>query len=369
MLKSDATFDVAEGFLLALIVTTTDKTAALFIRYLRAKTLLVLCKDLHSNFEKYMVLTKLKLSSRDLALTAIFAALSAIVVRVVPGIPIIGLSSASIKFDAALAPIYGMIIGPYLGFLAGLVGGLVVASSLFSILTSFATAISAFVAGSAVKDMLHIGNKTIKGWKIATAAVGLLILGWYATWVGQEAPFYPILHLAGFFVLLLGRGRIAKAFEKGEGSDRNWRPDLYFMLIGVFILPLGFVFSSLSSNLVLSSVAYSVSGVFMLALYIIGGVVIVYGILGSRVKENYVIAVALGSYCGIIADHMVGNLVFIQLIDAGVLKVPPEILPPLFMGVLPISAVERLLFTTIATVVGVGLISSIRRAGLYWKRE
>lgn len=312
---------------------------------------------------------KLKLSSRDVALTAIFAALSAIVVRVVPGIPIIGLSGASIKFDAALAPIYGMIIGPYLGFLAGLVGGLVVAGSLFSVLTSFATAISAFVAGSAVKNMLHFGNKTIKGWKIATAAVGLLILGWYATWVGQKAPFYPILHLAGFFILLLGRGRIAKAFEKEKGSSRNWQPDPYFLLVGIFVLVLGFVFSSLSLRLVFSTVVYNVSAFFMLSFYIIGGVVVVYGVLGSRVKENFVIAVALGSYCGIIADHMVGNLVFIQLIDAGILKVPPEILPPLFMGVLPISAIERLLFTVIATIVGVGLVSSIRRAGLYLKRE
>ncbi len=316
-----------------------------------------------------MVLVILKLSSRDVALTAIFAALSAIVVKVVPGIPIIGLSGASIKFDAALAPIYGMIIGPYLGFMAGLVGGLVVAGSLFSVLTSFATAISAFVAGSVVKNVFHFGNKEIKGWKIATVVVGLLILGWYSTWVGQTAPFYPILHLAGFFILLLGRGRIAKAFEKGEETGRNWQPDPYFFLLGIFIFLLGFIFSSMSFRLVFSFTAYNISALFTLSFYLIGGATIVYGLLGSWVRENLVMAVALGSYCGIIADHMVGNLVFIQLINAGILIVPPEILPSLFMGVLPISAVERLLFTAIATIIGVGLISSIRRAGLFLKRE
>ncbi len=311
----------------------------------------------------------LRLSSYDVALTAIFAALSAIVVKVVPGIPIIGLSGASIKFDAALAPIYGMIIGPYLGFMAGLVGGLVVASSLFSVLTSFATAISAFVAGAVVKNVFHFGNKGIKGWKMATVVVGLLILGWYSTWVGQAAPFYPILHLAGFFILLLGRGRIAKAFEKGEETSRNWQPNPYFLLLGIFIFLLGFIFSSTSLRLVFSATVYSISALFTLSFYIIGGATIVYGLLGSWVKENLVMAVALGSYCGIIADHMVGNLVFIQLINAGILNVPPEILPSLFMGVLPISAVERLLFTAIAIIVGVGLISSIRRAGLFLKRE
>jgi hypothetical protein len=51
------------------------------------------------------------------------------------------------------------------------------------------------------------------------------------------------------------------------------------------------------------------------------------------------------------------------------LGVPPEILPSLFMEVLPISVAERLLFTVIATIVGVGLVSSIRRAGFYLKKE
>ncbi len=98
-----------------------------------------------------------------------------------------------------------------------------------------------------------------------------------------------------------------------------------------------------------------------------GGVAIVYGLLGSRVRERFVIAVTLAGYCGIVADHMVGNLLFIHF--AVPLGVPPEILPSLFMGVMPISVVERLLFTAIAVIVGVGLISSIRRAGLYLKRE
>ena len=304
---------------------------------------------------------KLKLSSRDVALMAIFAALSAIVVKVIPGIPIIGLSDASIKFDAALAPIYGMIIGPYLGFLAGLVGGLVVANHWFSVLTSFATAISAFVAGFIVQSVHASEEKRIHGWMIASAVVGLLILGWYATWVGQQAPFYPILHIAGFLITLVGRGKIAKAFEKEGESGRSWQPKPYFLLFGILVLVLGFIFSKQNLR-PLEIFAY-----FSLPLYLVGGVAIIYGLLGSKVREKFVIAVVLGGYCGIIADHMVGNLLFIQF--AVPLGVPPEILPSLFMEVLPISVVERLLFTAIATIVGVGLISSIRRAGLYSKKE
>ena len=79
-------------------------------------------------------MTQFNLSTRDIAFTAVFAALSIIVCEVIPGIPIIG-GSGNIKFDAALAPIYGLVIGPYLGALAALVGGLVAAGSGLSILT------------------------------------------------------------------------------------------------------------------------------------------------------------------------------------------------------------------------------------------
>jgi len=303
----------------------------------------------------------LQLSSRDVALMAIFAALSAVVVEVVPGIPIIGLSSASIKFDGALAPIYGMIIGPYLGFLAGLVGGLIVADHWFSVLTSFCTAISAFVAGLIVQRVQASDEKRIHGWMIASAIIGLLILGWYATWVGRLLPFYPILHFTGLFIILVGRGKIAKVFEKEGESGGSWQPKPYFLLFGILVFVLGYIFSKLHL------IHVEILSYFSLPLYFVGGVAIVYGLLGSRVREKFVIAVVLAGYCGIIADHMVGNLLFIQFADP--LGVPPEILPSLFIEALPISVVERLLFTAIATIVGVGLISSIRRAGLYLKKE
>jgi len=304
----------------------------------------------------------MELSSRDVALMAIFAALSAIVVKVVPGIPIIGLSSSSIKFDATLAPIYGMIIGPYLGFLAGLVGGLVVAESQWSVLTSFATAISAFVAGFLVQSVHASEKKRIHGWMLASAVVGLLILAWYATWVGQQLPFYPILHFSGLFIMLVGRGKIAKAFEKEGESGESWQPKSYVLLFGILVFVLGYIFSKLYL------IQVEIISYFSLPLYIVGSVAIVYGLLGSRVKEKFVIAIVLASYCGIIADHMVGNLMFIQFADP-FWGISAEAVLLAFKEAAPISVVERLLFTSIATIVGVGLISSIRRAGLYWKKE
>jgi len=57
--------------------------------------------------------------------------------------------------------------------------------------------------------------------------------------------------------------------------------DPYFLLLGIFVLLLGFVFSSLSLKLVFYSTVHNVSDLFMLAFYVIGCVVIVYGVLGG----------------------------------------------------------------------------------------
>jgi len=252
-----------------------------------------------------------RLTVRDVAFVAVFAALSVVVEVLLPGIPIIGVSGAQITLDAVLAPIYGLVLGPYLGALAALIGGLVVARSPFSVFTSFSPTISAFVAGIITKKNYRIGNRSVYGWVIGAVALGLLILGWYFTWVGWEAPFYPVLHIAGLVIILLFQGRLAHFFLEGD-------------------------------------------------------------------KGKLTIAVASSSYCGLISDHMLGNLVFISVIGW---LIPIEAvqgwltslhLPnvgALFMYVLPITAVERGVMTAAATLIGVSLILALRAAGFMPRRE
>jgi hypothetical protein len=235
----------------------------------------------------------LRLSTRDITLTAVFAVFSVVVCKVVPGIPIIG-GSGSIKFDAALAPIYGLIIGPYLGALAALIGGVVSAGGYLSILTSFCTGISAFVAGMLTQRDFRLRGFKVGGWSVASLVFLSLISGWYVTWVGREAPFYPILHIIGLIVAVLFRGWIAEAFNE----NGRWR-------IGV--------------------------------------------------------AICLAAYCGIMADHMLGNLIYIA-------HYPMVNWPPIFMSVLPISTVERSLLTAIATMIGVSAILALRKANLLPRR-
>ncbi len=201
---------------------------------------------------------------------------------------------------------------------------------------------------------------------IAGAVVGLLIIGWYATLVGQLFPFYPILHFAGLFIILVGRTRIAKAFEKEDESGGRWQPKPYVLLFGILAFVLGYIFSKL--YLFWDPELVELISPFSLPLYLAGGIAIVYGLLGSRVREKFALAIALTSYCGIIADHMVGNLMFIQVAEL-FFDYSAEIVLGFFVEAAPVSVAERLLFTTIATIVGVGLVSSVRRAGLYLKRK
>jgi hypothetical protein len=313
---------------------------------------------------------KLKLSAREIALTAIFAALSWIVSEFVPGIPIIGASGSSISFDASLAPIYGVIIGPYLGFLAAVIGGLAAAGNLFTILTSFCTGISAFVAG--MLTTRRVGKK-IYGWIFSAAAIAILLVGWYSTDVGRAAPFYPIPHIAGLFLVLIARGWIAtKTLEEKAEEKTVKKLKTEYMAWGAICLLIGatcyFAYMDLAN---LSSLEILAILPFLnYAMFIIGAFSIIYGFF-SWIKPGFVTAIAIACYCGIIADHMLGNLIFLGMMDvvAPSLKgASSEFIASIFMMVLPISVIERTLFTAIATTIAVALLPILRKAGLTYRK-
>lgn len=301
-----------------------------------------------------------RLSARDVAFVAVFAALSVVIIRVIPGFPIIGLSDSQIKFDAALAPTYGLIMGPYLGFLAAFIGGIVLANSWFSVLTSFGPAVSALVAGLLTQKNYTSSSRSFPGWAAAAAILGLLILGWYSTWVGQEAFLYPILHISALLAILVVRGRIATAFRSEEGTGKGWNLKPNYILFGIVVIVLAYIFPKPYLSWI-DFLTY-----LSLPLYFLGGVLILHGIFsGEEGRGSFVGAVCLASYSGIIADHMIGNLAFIGLLDIVFMLEELPHVPTLFMSVLPVSVIERLVFTAIATVFGVGLILALRRSRLF----
>jgi uncharacterized membrane protein len=60
-------------------------------------------------------------NTRTIALIAIFTALY-VVLRIIPSVPMIGASGASFSLSDIIAPIYGIILGPYIGGLSVIIG-------------------------------------------------------------------------------------------------------------------------------------------------------------------------------------------------------------------------------------------------------
>ncbi len=312
------------------------------------------------------------LSTKNVALLAIFSSLSVIVIKVIPGIPIVGVPDSQIKFDAAIAPVYGMVIGPYLGFLAALIGGLITAGSPFTFLTSFSPAVSALVAGFLTSK--HVSEKIgFPGWAAAAAILGALIVGWYLTWVGIQAPFYPVLHLAGFFAIIITRKWIAQSFDEIELKKEGWQFKPLYLLLGIISAVCAYMFSKPYISEKVEILPY-----LSLPLYLIAAVLILYGLFGKG-KFSFISSVFMASYCGIVADHMLGNLIFIRVIDILIpLKVIQEYflkpmglpdVPSLFIYMVPVSAAERILMTVIATIFGVGLLTTLHRLGFLSRKS
>lgn len=248
----------------------------------------------------------MKISTKNIALTAVFAGLF-VALSALPGIPIIGGTGKIDIILAALGPVYGIILGPWLGGISAFLGAILAwflppgSPGLTGLVMTPCPLIGALTAGGLSSHMLNR-----KAWIISLVIMGSLVLGWYATWVGMAAPLYPVMHIIALLIIIVLQWRI--------------------------------------SNFIWS---------------------------GSKIKN--IVGVALASYVGIMADHMAGNLIFINTLGIVFswkaiqkwlegLGLPD--IPALFMYMLPVSASERTTMLIAATIIGSGLTLALRKSGL-----
>ncbi|UCE43835.1 MAG: ECF transporter S component, partial [Candidatus Bathyarchaeota archaeon] len=173
---------------------------------------------------------KIKISSKELALTAVFAALYIAVATPPWKIPVIG-GKGSLEPSSVLGPVFGFILGPYLGFIAAFLGALIAlvlppgfTGDMGGLLMPFTPAISAFVAGCLTSKFL--ASKKIKGWMIGALTLLILIICWFlyffGIWNFGYGPItdtklayivaYPILHVTGLMIPLIFRDRLREFF-------------------------------------------------------------------------------------------------------------------------------------------------------------
>ena len=158
----------------------------------------------------------MRFKTRDLALLSVFAALYA-VLSLISLAPVIGDIGNSIKLAAILAPLFGMILGPYLGTIAvslgGFLGWSIVQTGTFGVLSFVPGALTAAVAGFLYKDKRLLS--------IAVYSIVLVCQAFYPV-IGPVwlFPYFLWFQLVGLVVLLSPLTSIA---IKSTGRKNNLR--------------------------------------------------------------------------------------------------------------------------------------------------
>lgn len=265
---------------------------------------------------------KLRISAKETALIAVFAALIAVITRL-PGIPIsLGVQMGDIEFSVPLYPLAGILLGPWIGGLAVLIGNIIA----WIIPTSTVMGFLLIPAGvfAALSTGFLLRRAKWLNWKAATVLLIILIALWYVTPIGFEAPFYPFfLHVPALILILIFRGKI-------------------------------------------------------------------FAFVNSTSKKFVTLGIGIASFIGVMADHMWGNIMFVTAVNFAVdmrafrdtlrnigmainlgfsasKPIPDWVyqmtadptLGDFFMLSIPIATVERIAFTIIATVVGVGVVMAL----------
>jgi uncharacterized membrane protein len=272
-------------------------------------------------------MSALKSRTLKVATVSTMAALIVVVSRL-PGFPAIG-APTRIELTTILYATIGIILGPKLGFITSLLGNfiawLIPSTTVFGLLLIPAGAIASLTAGL-------LTGKSESGWLYGSTVLLVLIIGWYVSPVGFEAPLYPVFHIAAL-ILSLTLGRRLKGLLEAKGGRLAWGS-----AVASFISTMA---DSMYGNLA----------------YI--------GALGILVplKELKDALVALGviwAKTGIPkpADY----LAFLGL------PVPEELsLGYLFMAVLPITIAERITITVASTLVAVAVVRAFRT--VYMRRQ
>lgn len=255
----------------------------------------------------------MKLSSRQVAMIAIFAALYAIISRL-PGIPTIG-GGGKIEPVVILDPIIGILLGPWIGGLTSLLGNsvawIIPSVSFYGMLNLPTGPIAAIVSGSLAR------NTKYSNWKLAAIIYALLMGVWYLTPPGLGLLYYPFLHWIAFALILVFREK-THLFLNADAKIRK--------VMGIIVCSFG-------------------------------------AIMANHMMGNLIFIGSVGWFVSLkaIKDTMKG-LGFFWLKSG--LPHPEDPLAAIFAAVLPLTVAERLLFTVFTVYLAYGLVIALRKSGI-----
>jgi hypothetical protein len=184
----------------------------------------------------------MKLTTKNIALMAAFAALFYVSSLVSPFIPAVGIPEITIKLEALLASVFGLVMGPYLGFLTAFLGALLT----WVLPPSGGTSFGLPFLLSPPLNALVVGLIFYKKWKYAFAAFAVLIAAfwflppsqpltefWYigvaVTWdkIIALALIFPVVKLARFKTLKMQLLFYFLLAFIGNQADNMWGSDIF----------------------------------------------------------------------------------------------------------------------------------------------
>ena len=201
-----------------------------------------------------------KLTTRHTALIAVFAALYYVLSIISPYVPAIGIPQIKIQLEALIASVFGLVLGPYLGFLAALMGAFVAWVLPPGSMSSYGMP---FLLSPPL-NALVVGLIYYRKWKQAFVVLGVLIVAflflppsqpltefWY---VGVAVIWDKVIAL----LLIIPSVKFAKHFSSsksfsilyfllafiGNQADNTWGSDIFAVPIvynGIFAMDIAAV--------------------------------------------------------------------------------------------------------------------------------
>jgi len=184
----------------------------------------------------------MKLTTKNIALMAIFAALYYVASLISPFIPAVGISEITIKLEALLASIFGLLLGPYLGFLTAFLGAFVT----WILPPSGGISYGLPFLMAPPLNALVVGFIFYKKWKYAFVVLASLIAAfwflppsqplsefWYVgfatTWdkIIALALIFPVVKLAKFKSLISQAVFYFLLAFIGNQADNMWGADIF----------------------------------------------------------------------------------------------------------------------------------------------
>ncbi len=155
--------------------------------------------------------------TKKLTLVALLAAVYALG-SFLPGFPMIGVSGSNIDIVRSLEMVYGLVLGPVLGPLTAFTGAVVgktLTGGGFGMFFTPLAPVSAFMAATLSRPQVF----KVKGWVLASAVLGVLIVGWYGIGTGLVVPYYPVFHLIALGIIILFRDKLV-SYTRSEDKGR-----------------------------------------------------------------------------------------------------------------------------------------------------